>query len=264
MKIYKIKTAWPENATFHLERYVGNECIFIHFTTHAVVSENGVLRECPAGTCILYPSGSHQLLRSFPDGLIHDWMHISSETKAVFASYGLQSDTLYTLSDDRFVSEIMREAELETLNPRHDSDALCELLLRELFLRLSRGITEKCTETIPPTVRDAFSDLRSRVHMEYEKDWTVESMASLIHLCPSRFYNLYKSIFGVSPKGDLLTVRLEHAKLFLSDNTRTVKEVSEAVGYTNVYHFIRSFKKYTGYTPGQYRTAHIGEIKRSI
>lgn len=264
LKIRNIKTAWPENSTFSLERYVGNECIFIHMTTHALVSEKGILRDCPAGTCILYSPGAHQLLRAFPDGFVHDWMHISSDAKAFFSSYGLQTDTLYTLSEDGFVSELMREAELETLNPRPDSDALCELLLRELFLKLSRGVNNNRAESVSPSVREAFATLREKVHLQYEKEWTVEEMAALAHLCPSRFHNLYKHIFGISPKSDLLAVRLEHAKLFLPDESRTVKEVAGAVGYSNVYHFIRAFKKYAGVTPGQYRTAHIGEIKRSL
>lgn len=256
MKIHQIKTAWPESSSFHLERYVGNEYIFLHFTTHAIASENGILRDFPAGACIVYPPGAHQILNAYSDGFIHDWMHISSDIGDVLLHHGIQPDTIYTLSEDRFVTQLMREAELEQLNRREDSDELCDLLLRELFLKIARAVKSGPTETVSPNVHHTFTELRARIHMQYNKDWTVEEMATLVHLCPSRFYNVYKSIFGISPKNDLLIARLEHAKLFLCDEANTVKDVALAVGYTNVYHFIRAFKKYVGCTPGQYRMRH--------
>mgnify|MGYP002518318148 FL=1 len=260
MIIHRIKTDWPEGSPFHLERYVGNEFIFIHLTTHAAATGKGVLRDFPAGTCILYPPNAHQILHAYPDGLIHDWMHISSDAAEVLSSFGIQPDTACFLSEDRFVTQLMREMELEMLNHRNDSEVLCDLLLRELFLKIARSLRSDSTEAVAPSVRHAFTELRARIHLHYEKDWTVEEMAALVHLCPSRFFNVYKNIFGISPKNDLLCNRLEHAKQFLCDDTRTVSEIAASVGYANVYHFIRAFKKYTGYTPGQYRIQHAEKV----
>ena len=53
---------------------------------------------------------------------------------------------------------------------------------------------------------------------------------------------------------DLLAgIRIEKAKQLLTDPARRIHEVAESVGYTDVAHFSKSFKKYVGCTPGEYR-----------
>lgn len=264
MKVLKIKTAWPENGDFVLEREkVEDECIFIHMTTRAQLSEKGQLRACPAGSCILYPPGSHQLLKAFSEGLIHDWMHLSPDAEREFRQYGLMPDTLYLPAEDRVISSLMGELELETMNPRAFSAEFCDGKLRELMIRLFRGLQNDTAENFSPERHDTFSELRADIHRDYARDWSVEEMAALAHVSPSRFFALYKGIFGVSPKEDLLMSRLEHAKMFLSESDRPVKTVAEMTGYGNVYHFIRAFKKYTGKTPGEYRNEEKDRRKAS-
>ncbi|MBQ8161116.1 MAG: response regulator [Clostridia bacterium] len=53
---------------------------------------------------------------------------------------------------------------------------------------------------------------------------------------------------------DLLgSMRVELAKQLLTDPTLRVHEVAERTGYADVAHFSKSFKKFTGYTPGEFR-----------
>jgi len=53
---------------------------------------------------------------------------------------------------------------------------------------------------------------------------------------------------------DLLAgIRIENAKTLLSDPARRIHDVAESVGYTDVAHFSKSFKKYVGCTPVEYR-----------
>ena len=53
---------------------------------------------------------------------------------------------------------------------------------------------------------------------------------------------------------DLLgSMRIEQAKRLLSDPARRIHEVDAAAGYADVAHFSKSFKKYVGCTPGEYR-----------
>ncbi len=53
---------------------------------------------------------------------------------------------------------------------------------------------------------------------------------------------------------DLLgSMRIEKAKQLLQDPAMRIHEVAEQVGYSDVAHFSKSFKKITGKTPGEYR-----------
>ena len=101
---------------------------------------------------------------------------------------------------------------------------------------------------------DAFKELRSIIQLNCQLDWSIEGMAKLVHLSAPRFYGLYKKIFGISPRQDLIQKRIEVAqKLLLEDKKASISKISESIGYSNQYHFIRQFKQITGKTPGQFR-----------
>ena len=90
------------------------------------------------------------------------------------------------------------------------------------------------------------------MNREYQKQWTVPEMAENLGFSQARFCKLYKEIFKISPKRDLQLVRLEQAKVLLMQNEYMVSTVAQMCGYTNPFHFIRTFKKETGMTPGEY------------
>jgi hypothetical protein len=49
-------------------------------------------------------------------------------------------------------------------------------------------------------------------------------------------------------------IRLKKARAFLLGGNMKIETISEAVGYPNVEHFIRLFKREYGMTPAQYRS----------
>ena len=51
--------------------------------------------------------------------------------------------------------------------------------------------------------------------------------------------------------------RMERAKKLLKSGSVKVGEVSEKVGYKDVNYFSLTFKKYTGYSPAEYREKNI-------
>ena len=50
-------------------------------------------------------------------------------------------------------------------------------------------------------------------------------------------------------------MRVDRAKALLADSGLRIHAVAEQVGYSDVAHFSKSFKRFTGMTPGEYREA---------
>lgn len=248
MKINQIKTLWPEDEGFFLKRRVADEYIFIHTLTEMLVYIDGKMEKMPEGSCICFPPNCYQHIAAVQGGLLHDWMHLDADFAKIAKKYCFKCNKIYTAADSGFITELMRDAELEHMNEASFYDEICEMKISELVAKLIRA---KDTETVAPSVNSAFTEARAKIHMDYRRPWSVEEMANLVHLSPSRFFAVYRSVFGVSPKTDLSNVRLEHAKHFLLSGM-SVKEAAEMTGYTNVYHFIRAFKAHTGVTPGKY------------
>ena len=51
------------------------------------------------------------------------------------------------------------------------------------------------------------------------------------------------------------SMRIEKAKILLKTPGMQIQDIAEQTGYTDVAHFSRNFKKYTGQTPGEYRNS---------
>lgn len=254
MKIKKIKALWPENKDFVLERRdTGEEYIFVHLLTPAYLSDKDGTFLRPSGSCIIYDMHMYQYLAATGDGLLHNWAHITGDVKETAIRYGLKLNTVYHADNDRFITELIQAAQLELMHAKSYHTDICHMHISELFIRLSRLEEERKHIKISKETHGAFVKLRTEIHMRYAEHWDVEEMAKQLNLSSSRFYALYKTIFGVSPKQDLRNIRIEHAKDMLLYRSCSVKEVAEAVGYRNEYYFIRHFKELTGKTPGKYR-----------
>jgi YesN/AraC family two-component response regulator len=64
---------------------------------------------------------------------------------------------------------------------------------------------------------------------------------------------LFKKIIGENFLEYLTKVRVDNAKRLMMESERSINEISQLVGYTNVQTFIRVFKKLENITPGQYK-----------
>jgi len=87
----------------------------------------------------------------------------------------------------------------------------------------------------------------------FAESLTLESITTALNYSIPYLSKQFKLHTGLSPIDFLIRVRLEKAKEWLLRTDLTVNEVASGVGYTDFSYFIRAFKKYTGFTPGQYK-----------
>lgn len=91
------------------------------------------------------------------------------------------------------------------------------------------------------------------INMNYTKDISMHEAAEYMSYSDAYFCRLFKQIFSKNFTAFLTEFRIERAKQILSDKNMNVKEVGEAVGYFDANYFAKVFKRYTGYTPSEYR-----------
>lgn len=82
---------------------------------------------------------------------------------------------------------------------------------------------------------------------------TLEDMAVQFHLSAPYISKYIKDKSGKTFGEHLSAIRMKRAKTLLKHGNMTVENISNAIGYPNVEHFIRSFKKMFHMTPTQYR-----------
>lgn len=88
----------------------------------------------------------------------------------------------------------------------------------------------------------------------YSHKISLDQIARNMYLSPVYISKIFKEETGESPINYLIKIRLEKAKaILLSDETHSIKEIAGQVGYEDVYHFSKLFKKYYGIAPLYYK-----------
>ena len=85
---------------------------------------------------------------------------------------------------------------------------------------------------------------------------TLQELAAKFHYTPQRMSTLLKELTGFSFNGYILEKKMQTAADYLLNTNLKIKDISTACGYQNQEHFIRTFKKYYGTTPVNFRNNH--------
>ncbi len=252
---------WPEPAGFYLDRPKGNQYyIFIHFKTPVTYAIEGREVKLTPGACVICPPNTWSTIYSECQ-LIHDWMHLTGDVPEMLGLYSLECGEIYYVKDSAYISRVAQTLEREFYSSMPYKNDLIEAKLREMFIHISReALNEEPGEDIGADVYEEFKRLRIAAFANVAQNPSVADMAREVHLSQSRFHALYKRIFGISPKNDLIIARIERAKNLLEQNKYNNSEIAAMTGYTNEYHFIRQFKKLEGITPKEYARAKIRNI----
>lgn len=102
--------------------------------------------------------------------------------------------------------------------------------------------------------RDKFACIRTGIQMlERDSDLSIGAIADACGVTECYFRRLFQQYSGESPMQFRQRHRIERAKqLLLSDEQYTVGEVSQELGFSDVYHFSKTFKKHCGVSPTKF------------
>lgn len=90
--------------------------------------------------------------------------------------------------------------------------------------------------------------------------WTVEEMASLFGLGTTAFTQKVKRCTGFSPANYLIKIRISETIKMLKRTSANVTDIALETGFYSSQHFSTTFKKFTGYTPGEFRRKNAEKV----
>ena len=82
---------------------------------------------------------------------------------------------------------------------------------------------------------------------------SIKTISDAVHRATSYICTLFKAETDQTLNQYITECRIEKAKRLLEDPTSKINEISARVGYTDGNYFGKSFKKYVGLTPSEYR-----------
>lgn len=103
---------------------------------------------------------------------------------------------------------------------------------------------------VHPCVHRAVHYLRSN----FAEEISLGSLSSQVGTSTSHLSHVFKRDLKISPMAFLTQVRIDQAKTLLTADTRaSITEVADRVGFGDLRHFERTFKRRTGATPRSFR-----------
>lgn len=127
------------------------------------------------------------------------------------------------------------------------------------FEQMHAILKEKTDNFYADTAEEATDNPVIRIICEYiadhyaEPDLSVKTISDYAALSTSYVCTYFKNETGMTLNQYITDFRMKKAKQLLVDPRNKVNEISAAVGYSDGNYFAKSFRKYTGLSPSEYR-----------
>jgi YesN/AraC family two-component response regulator len=123
-------------------------------------------------------------------------------------------------------------------------------------IQIGNHINKNYISGTPDISQNYYEKIISTIKSYVDKNFAsakLEDVSELIHMNPFYLSRLFKQKTGQNFSDYVIEKKMEKAIQLLSDIKHTTSEVSEIVGYSSAKNFTRTFKKYFGKSPREYR-----------
>jgi AraC-like DNA-binding protein len=231
------------------------QIIYIPMGSGVFESANCPQRQIKEGTIILlFPGEWHRFKPNLETGWDEFWVgfrgavienivqqHFLSKKDAV-QEIGLSEKVIHLFTD---IIDITKE---ERTGYQPLVSVILMHLLGEIYSlarqRLYTG--EEMTESI---INKARIILRTNI----EQDINIENVANELCVSYAWFRKAFKAYTGIAPNQYLIQLRIEKAKMLLTNHSKSIKEIALSLNFESAFYFSRLFKEKTGVSPDVYR-----------
>ncbi len=135
-----------------------------------------------------------------------------------------------------------------------------QLMIKSLLLKISLSLKRYAN------IREGNTGLEKRIgnfsrlkpvldHIEdsYQSPLKLDDLAKLANMSASNLSIVFKRTMGISPIDYLIRARIIKASELLTGTEMKIIDIALECGFSSITNFIKSFKKYTGLLPKDYR-----------
>ena len=94
------------------------------------------------------------------------------------------------------------------------------------------------------------------ISANYSYNITVEDIADYVGLSRSHLFRSFENILGQSPKEYLTDFRMRQACYLLEHSSLSITAIANSIGFDNSLYFSKTFHKFKGIAPKEYRALH--------
>ncbi|GIQ70545.1 AraC family transcriptional regulator [Xylanibacillus composti] len=159
------------------------------------------------------------------------------------------------VADQLFVQGLFQKMEQEAEKREFGYELYFKQLLTELLLFAKRQMQRQQTaehEHVSP-MHQKISAIVQEINRSYTEPCSLEDWAVRFHTSPYHLSRSFRSVTGFSLVEYVNMTRIKAACRLLKQTDDKIIDIAQQVGYDNLAHFGRQFKKWAKVTPGIYR-----------
>lgn len=144
---------------------------------------------------------------------------------------------------------------------KNEKDSLYAALLKK-SKNIERILRSLQKDNAKPEPRDIIQDVVEHLDTNYQERYDRRELSKKFDLNEDYMGQLFKKVTGTNISTYLNVRRIDAAKELLIDTDAKIIDIAYHIGFDNLTHFHRQFKKQTNLTPNQYRTLMTKEIEK--
>jgi AraC-like DNA-binding protein len=224
--------------------------LFMHFPERISLHIEGIEQSVEGPVLMIWGPGIGQWYGCRTQRYLHSWVHAQGPALDALAGasdlpVGVPIFGLTPAVFDACIVALHQELGRPQPDPR-----LAQLHLEVLVREAARAAHPSVDGSPPP-----WPEIRRFIEERFAQRLTLAGLARRFQLSPQHLCEGFHRWFGVPPIEYLIRLRLDRARVLLTDRNRTVAEVAAEVGWRDAPHFSRLFRHRCGITPGSLREA---------
>lgn len=211
-----------------------------------------------AGHILLFTPNTPQIIQYLPKlKSTTFWVHFTgSSVDRLLDQCQIKSQIIRIGSSPALASlyiDMAGEIEIKKTN----FDLLCNARLFEIMVTISRLLADlrlsENTDEVDVISPSNISTISKLFKEQYNKHWTVNSLAKLCSFTPNHFIASFKKQTGFTPIEFLYQIRIRKADELLSLTDLKIKDIAHLVGFENPLYFSRRYCESFGFPPSYRR-----------
>jgi len=213
------------------------------------------LRDVPAGSGFITEARDPKVRYLYPPNGRELWRFMAFEYTGVPAhsmTQGLNQDHGYVFALDRETPIIQRLLAFEapgysTIHPEAVDSAQ---IVTDLLLALAASVGEASATNAARTLVERAIGI---VEADTGNTLNVAALARVAGVSRERLARAFREQIDETPHEVILRTKIRRACFLLKDTDQPIRQIAEALGYTDYTNFIRVFRQATGMPPAQFR-----------